>query len=133
MLVNKKNKRKSKFVALFLIVGLMATAGVASAAEKSAWLYGNGTSSSAKTSTIKASKNATGKIYATNTSANLQTRAYAKRSIVLLPDSTVADTGWFNPGTAKSKSFSQKKDKKYYGQIVGQTAYATGGVRITVY
>lgn len=133
MLVNKKNKRKSKFVALFLIVGLMATAGVASAAEKSAWLYGNGVTNTKNTEKITASKDGTGKLYATNTSANLQTRAYAKRSIAILPDSTVADTGWFNPYTAKQKTFTQKDGKKYYGQIVGQTAYATGGVRITVY
>ncbi len=131
MLVNKKNKWKSKFVAFSLAATLMATAGAAGAASKSANL--DGSSTYKNTGTITASNGSTGKIFATNTGANTQTSAYGMRSINSWPDSTVASTNWLNPGQSQSVNFTQTKDHVYYGQITGQTSSARGSVTLTVF
>lgn len=131
MLVNKKNKMKSKFVALSLAAALMATAGVAGAASKTASL--DGSSTYEDTTHLVASNGSSGKIYATNTGQNTQTRGYGMKSINWLPDSTVASTNWLNPGGSQTSSFTQTKGDEYYGQIVGQTVGARGSVTITVY
>jgi PhoPQ-activated pathogenicity-related protein len=130
MLVNRKNKWKSKLVSLSLATALIATAGAAGAASTSASL--DGSSTYKDTAIITASSNSTGNIYATNTGANTQTRGYGYKSIDWWPDSIVASTNWLNPGQAERSYFTQTKGDKYYGQIVGQTVGSRGSVTITV-
>ncbi|WP_077299829.1 hypothetical protein [Virgibacillus pantothenticus] len=130
MIINKKRKSKKKLICGFLAIGIIVSTSTAGAATYTANL--NGSSNTAKTTTVTANKNKTSKIYATNSGANTTTQGYAKRSVVVLPDSTVASTGWMNPGKSKTVYFSQKKGKKYYGQISGQTRSSRGGVRLTM-
>ncbi|AXI01091.1 hypothetical protein DV702_16020 [Sporosarcina sp. PTS2304] len=130
MLVNRRNKIKSKIVTLSLAVALMATANSAAAAVKSASLDGSGTYKNTVSQT--ATNTISGKISATNTGGNTTTRGYAKKSISWLPDSTVASTNWLTPGQGQSVNFTQKKGDIFYGQIVGQTVGSRGSVTITV-
>ena len=130
MLVNSKNKIKSKIVTLSMAVALMATATSAAAASYSASL--DGSSTYKNTSSLTASNSSTGNIYATNNGANTTTRGYAKKSINWLPDSTAASTNWINPGNGQTAYFTQKKGDVYYGQISGQTTGSRGSVKITV-
>ncbi|WP_342514212.1 hypothetical protein MKY34_05495 [Sporosarcina sp. FSL K6-1522] len=130
MLISKKRKSRSKFVAMCLAMVMIATVSVVSAAQSTANLDGSGTSKS--TSILTATKAGTGNIYATNNGANTTTRGYAKKSINWLPDSTVASTNWLNPGQSQTATFTQSIGQEYYGQIVGQTSSSRGGVRLTV-
>lgn len=50
----------------------------------------------------------------------------------ILPDASVASTGWMNPGSDKTVSYSQENGKTYYGQISGQTKSARGTVQIKI-
>lgn len=131
MLVNKKNKWKSKFVTFSIAAALMATAGAAGAATKSASL--DGSSTSKNTGTMIASGSNTGHIYAINNGSNTQIRGYAKRSIDWLPDSTVDSTSWLNPGDSERSFFTQTTGHKYYGQIVGQTVGSRGSVTLSIW
>ncbi|KYD26501.1 MULTISPECIES: hypothetical protein [Parageobacillus] len=131
MLVNRKNKWKSKIASLSLAAALITLASAAGAETKSAFL--DGTSISKNTSLIEAKRNGTGKLLAVNNGANTLTRGYAYKSIDWWPDSIVASTNWLNPGQEETRSFTQTKGDKYYGQIAGQTIGSRGYVTITVY
>ncbi|WP_253263397.1 hypothetical protein [Anoxybacillus sp. EFIL] len=96
MLVNRKNKWKSKWISLSLAAAVIATASAAVAESATASL--DGSSTYKDTSIIKATTNGTGTIYAINNGANTQTRGYAYKSIDWWPDSIVASTNWLNPG-----------------------------------
>lgn len=130
MLVNKKRKSKRKVISTFLAIGMIVSASTAGAATYTANL--NGSSNHANTTTVTAKNSKASNIYATNSGANTTTRGYAKKKVTILPDSTVASTGWMNPGNSKTASFSPKTGKKYYGQITGQTKSSRGGVRLTI-
>lgn len=114
----------------FLVIGLLLGSSVAGAATYTANL--NGSKNYANTTVVEAKGNKTSNIYATNSGANTTTRGSAKRKVFILPDSTVASTGWMNPRTSKTVTFKQQNGKKYYGQITGQTKSSRGGVRLTI-
>lgn len=130
MLINKKRTDKKKVLSAFLVIGLILGSSTVGAATYTANL--NGSSNNAKTTTVTAKGNKSSSIYATNSGANTTTQGNAKRKVTILPDSTVASTGWMNPGSSKTVGFKQQDGKKYYGQIVGQTKNARGGVRLTI-
>lgn len=130
MLVNKRRKSKKKVIGALLALGMLVSTSTAGAATYTANL--NGSSNTAKTTIVTATSTKSSNIYATNSGANTLTNGYAKRVVSYLPDSTVAGTGWLNPGTSKTAYFTQEKGKRYYGQITGQTLSSRGGVRLTI-
>ncbi|AXM89900.1 hypothetical protein CI793_12235 [Anoxybacillus ayderensis] len=130
MLVNRKNKWKSKFASLSLAAAVIATASAVTAESATAFL--DGSSTYKDTAIVKATTNGTGTLYAINNGANTQTRGYAYKSIDWWPESIVASTNWLNPGQTENRSFTQTAGDNYYGQIVGQTVGSRGSVTITV-
>lgn len=110
MLVNKKRKGSKKAISILLVLIILITTSTVSAATYSASL--NGSKNTAKTTQITATSNKTSKVKATNSGNNTSTNGSAKRVVFILPDSTVASTGWLDPRTEKTVNYSQEKDKK---------------------
>lgn len=130
MIVNKKRKWRSKIVSLSIATALLATGGAVSAASKTAYLDGSGTSKN--TGTVTATSNNVGDILTQNSGANTNVRGYGKKKITLLPDSTVASSPWLGPNGRDTRFFGQDKNSVYYGQITGQTKASRGNISIAI-
>lgn len=128
VIVNKKRNKKLLVIGAALSLSIFIS-GVAGATSKTAYLSG---STSNETASIKATSTSGASIIGGNTGANTTVRAYGKKGITLLPDSTVASTDWLNPGKEQKKTFTPTVGKNYYGQITGQTSSSNGYVKITV-